>query len=149
MVKDQPESALFRQFAGELISARRSFRFQAKGRSMLPTIEDGEILHVMPISNRNIRTGDIVFFRNGAEFKAHRVIAKKRQSFVTRGDAGIQADGEIMRDQILGVVSAKECCRTARVVRLCGVASRSRFFLSETCKRVSIFLRQLQYRITA
>jgi signal peptidase I len=38
---------------------------------MLPTIQDGEIVHVKPVAGHMLRIGDIVLLRSGKEFKAH------------------------------------------------------------------------------
>ena len=129
MTEDRPASFLFEQFVGELVTSGYGFRFRAKGRSMLPTIEDGEILHIEPVITRGPGVGQIVLFRKGEEFRAHRVIRKRGDCFVTRGDAGLEEDGEIPRGQILGLVVAKQCAVTGRIVRLDNIRSRSRFFL--------------------
>jgi phage repressor protein C with HTH and peptisase S24 domain len=50
MIKDRADSTKFSQVASELIASGHCFRFQAKGLSMLPVIQDGEFLHVMTSS---------------------------------------------------------------------------------------------------
>jgi signal peptidase I len=137
MIEDRPQSFLFQQFAGELVQRGLIFRFQARGCSMFPTIQDGEILHVQAVGQRKLRIGDIVLAHSAGEFKAHRIIRKRGDFFVTRGDGGCETDNEIHRDQILGLVIAKECRHTGRTVRIHGVAARLAFFATEARRHMA------------
>ena len=110
-------TAAFGALADALLASRLGFRFQAHGRSMFPLIQDGEILHVQPVSSR-LKVGDIVLFREGANFKAHRIIRKQKDRFITRGDAGRDADAAIQKGQIVGKITAKECMKSGRIVSL-------------------------------
>ena len=65
MVDDREHSKLFGALIGSLLSEGLGFRFRARGRSMQPTIQDGEILHVKPVSVETLRKGDIVLFADG------------------------------------------------------------------------------------
>ena len=107
---------------------------------MLPTIQDGEIVHVRPLATDVLRIGDIVLLRTGEQFKAHRIIGKRGRCFITRGDAGIDIDGEIRRDQILGRVTAKESMNSRRLVRLDGMRARLQFFALEIRRRAASLL---------
>ena len=138
MTNDRAESAVFRLLTDELIAGGYGLRFQAIGRSMLPTIQDGEIVHVKPVAGNMLRIGDIVLLRSGAEFKAHRIIRKRGECFITRGDAGVDTDGEIRCDQILGKVIAKESVDSRRLVRLDGVRTRLSFFASEARRWIRV-----------
>jgi len=131
MTQERAESSVFRLLTSELIAGGFGLRFQAMGRSMLPTIQHGEIVHVKPVASDMLRIGDIVLLRRGEKFKAHRIIRKRGPLFITRGDAGMEADGEIRGDQILGRVIAKESINSGRLVRLDGVRTRLSFFASE------------------
>ena len=104
---------------------------------MLPTVQDGEILHVRPVDPTSIKTGEIVLFCDGDGFKAHRVIRKERRSFITRGDTSEHADGKISTDQILGKIVAKECAASGEMVRLDGIAAWLQFLKLDLRKRVS------------
>jgi len=135
MISDRAQSSAFHLLTNDLIAGGYGLRFQAVGRSMLPTIQDGEIVHVKPVNREMLRIGDIVLLRTGAEFKAHRIIRKHAQSFITRGDSGADTDEEIRGDQILGRVIAKEGMNSGRLVRLDGIKSRMRFFAAEFRRR--------------
>jgi signal peptidase I len=106
---------------------------------MLPTIQDGDILHIEPVITRGPAVGQIVLLRKGEEFRAHRVIRKQGDSFVTRGDSGVEDDGEIPRGQILGLVVAKQCSVTGRMVRFDTFAARLGFLLRECRRRTAQF----------
>ena len=129
----------FGELAAELLRNRLAFRFQARGRSMFPVIQDGEILHVQPASSR-LKVGDIVLFREGAKFKAHRIIRKQKDHFITRGDAGIKADAAIQKGQIVGKITAKECAQTGAIVRLGGRRARMKFFAAEARRQARKYL---------
>jgi signal peptidase I len=103
---------------------------------MLPTIQDGDILHVATVSPAKLKAGDIVLFKDGDKFKAHRIIRRRKGGFVTRGDAGIDADGEIAARQILGKVVGKES-GGKRVIVLDNAGNRVRFFARELRRSLS------------
>lgn len=136
MTNDRADSATFSQLAGELLARDITFRFQAKGRSMIPIIADGDVLHVESVNPHRLKLGDIVLFKRGAEFKAHRIIGKRRSLFSTRGDAGEDID-EIRPEQIVGKVIAKEC--KGRTISISGTIARAEFFWRELRRRVRRF----------
>jgi hypothetical protein len=137
MIKDRAESSAFHLLTSELIAGGYGLRFQARGRSMLPVIQDGEIVHVEPVATSMLRIGDIVLLRTGEQFKAHRIIRKRGQCFITRGDSGVDTDGEIRGDQILGRVTAKETADSRLLVRLDGMRTRLGFVASELRRRAA------------
>lgn len=140
MIKDRAESSAFHLLTSELIAGGYGLRFQALGRSMLPTIQDGDIVHVRPVAGDMLKIGDIVLLRTGEQFKAHRIIRKRGQFYITRGDAGVDIDGEIRCDQILGRVIAKESVSSRRLVRLDGMRARLEFFAIEARRRAASFV---------
>jgi hypothetical protein len=135
MTNDRADSATFSQLAGELLARGVSFRFQAKGRSMLPTIADGDMLHIESANLDSFKVGDIVLFKQGAEFKAHRIVGKHRELFSTRGDAGVDID-EIGPEQIVGRGISKECRDSGRTISISGPIARAEFFWLELRRRV-------------
>lgn len=141
MRKDLPQTLLFDQFASDLVANGCGFRFRAKGLSMLPAIHDGDILHVQPLAGKNPRNGDIILLRSGKEFKAHRIVRVHGGIFTTRGDAGIDSDGEVDQDHILGLVVAKECVHARGTIRLHGAAARWRFWARQACRDIRLAFR--------
>src|SRR5262250_412499 len=83
MIKDRADSTKFSQVASELIASGHGFRFHAKGRSMLPVIQDGEFLHVAQVDVDDLKLADIVLFQRGENLKAHRIVRKHGRLFTT------------------------------------------------------------------
>src|SRR5215470_16363314 len=127
MSEDRTHSAAFGEVADCLLASGVTFRFQARGRSMLPFIQDGEILRVKAVDPKEIRVGDIVLYRDYSGFKAHRVIRRRNNVFMTRGDAGLETDAAIRGEQILGKITAKDCATTGRLVDLDGLGPRMNY----------------------
>ncbi len=141
---ERVESRVFGKLVADLVGKGLSFRFRAKGRSMLPTIQDGEFLHVRPASAAKLKVGDVVLFEEGAEFKAHRIVRKLPGTdvFMARGDSGEEADS-IRGGQIVGKIVAKECAKTGGVVSLEGRGARLRFFAAEARRKLSQSVRSM------
>jgi uncharacterized repeat protein (TIGR01451 family) len=129
LVEDRAETYSFALLARSLAAQGLSFRFRAHGRSMMPAILDGEVLHVEPVRQSKLKRGDIVLFQKEDGLKAHRILRKKGEHFITRGDAGMHTDGEVHSQQILGRVTAKECSQTGKLVTLADNQARMRFRL--------------------
>jgi len=100
------DSVLFEQLSRGLLADGHQIRFQARGRSMLPLIRDGENLCVESVPPRRLHVGDIVVARTPRGLRAHRLIFKdlKRDCFLTRGDAGQETDPPISSRHIIGRV---------------------------------------------
>lgn len=86
------------------------FRFQARGFSMHPLIKDSDIITVSPISGAAPRLGDVVVFIHPKfdNLILHRVVGKKGNRFLIKGDNIQDYDGYIPRDRILGYVTKVE-----------------------------------------
>ncbi len=126
MTEERSQSTLFGLLSKELLAGGMGFRFQARGRSMAPSIWDGEIVHVQPVAVETLCKGDIVLFSDGAHFRAHRLLKAGPEAFVTQGDAALESDGIIRPEQILGKVIAKEesADGVTRVVKLSAALAR-------------------------
>jgi uncharacterized repeat protein (TIGR01451 family) len=100
------DSAQFEQLSWGLLASGHEVRFQARGRSMLPVIRDGETLRVESVATAMLRVGDIVVAKTAHGLRAHRLIFADlaRDCFLTRGDAGQESDPPIRAEQILGRV---------------------------------------------
>lgn len=88
-------------------------RFRASGRSMLPAVRDGECLIVAPVRAGKVSRGDVVLGATWRRLVAHRVVgvgvdARGGRVFTLRGDASLEADGQVGSAAILGHVVAVE-----------------------------------------
>ena len=84
--------------------------FVFSGKSMLPTLFPGEIIYVRPISS-SPSPGDVVLFALPSTncWIAHRVIGRKGNNLITRGDNKYFCDSAPVRvDDVLGTVVLAE-----------------------------------------
>lgn len=96
-------------------------RYLYKGKSMAPTLRNGDLLICRPPQPDKIRPGDIVVFPKPGETGhiVHRVIAKTGRGFYTRGDQVPVKDPWVVEpDRICGVCHRIE--RRERAIRLLG-----------------------------
>jgi signal peptidase I len=95
------------------------FRFRATGGSMLPFINNGDVITLTPIAKRPPRIGEVVAFIHPetGNLIVHRIVGQKGSTPLFRGDAITgQADGLIPIQNLLGRVSQIE--RNGRLVWL-------------------------------
>lgn len=135
MTEPRHDTRAFGLLARDLTANGKGFRFCARGRSMWPTIQDGDILHVEPL-RKSPRIGEIVLFMNEGQFKAHRIVGGAGSYFVTRGDAGMEADGLVRTEEIIGRVVARRSPNPGRVITLAGVLPRISYFAAELKRSV-------------
>ena len=82
-----------------------------KGRSMHPFIKKNDVVIVKPIKFKETRVGDIIAYRREASddtLTVHRMIKKKREYIVTKGDASRHGDVPIYPGNVCGKVISLE-----------------------------------------
>ena len=97
----------------------KPFRFQAKGWSMSPFIQDGDLISVSPLSDKSPGLGDVVAFVNPGTSKlvVHRIVSNQHAGYLMRGDNQTgDGDGLIPSENILGRVTFVE--RAGKIIRL-------------------------------
>ena len=132
-------SKLLLDLTTELLSQGTTVRFRPSGRSMYPSIREGELVTVEPVVASDVTLGDIVLYHSQRGLIAHRVIQVNRsqaqlnayraagfslrasssqdaRAFRLRGDASLSCDQPVEADQILGRVIRVE--RDGRSVAL-------------------------------
>ena len=100
-------SNLLLDLTAELLSRGTTVRFRPSGRSMYPSIREGEIITVEPVSASDVKLADIVLYESDRGLIAHRVIeiaSKDAWVFRLRGDASLSCDEPVAGQQILGRV---------------------------------------------
>jgi signal peptidase I len=105
--------ANFTALAAAILGEGSTLRFYARGTSMRPFIQDGDILEVQPVGTLAVRRGDVVLCRQGGgRLVAHRVVHLSREdgrtTMVTWGDALTGPDAPISLEQVLGRVVVVE-----------------------------------------
>ena len=94
----------------DVLAKGSSCRFQSKGHSMSPFVEDGDIVTVSPLAGSRMGFGSVVVFtcpRTG-KVMVHRIVGTKGKHYLTRGDNAAEADSLVSKDKIAGVVSMVE-----------------------------------------
>jgi len=116
---------MFLEASHELLREGYGVRFCAGGRSMFPTIRDGEMITVAPVTSADVKLNDIVLYHFQTHVRqgvmAHRVVRIERTAcgalqFILRGDAMAQCDAPVAATDILGRVIAVE--RDGRLIPL-------------------------------
>lgn len=87
-----------------------SFRFQVKGSSMAPFINDSDIVTISPLSDSRLMFGRPVAFVRPETKKLviHRIVGINSDSYFIKGDNSPEADGLISKENILGAVTGIE-----------------------------------------
>jgi len=103
------DSRLFGELAEKFLRQGTAVRFRAEGASMTPNLQDDEMVTIAPVDSSAVRRGNILLTRDGAQFKAHRVVQvhAMEDRIETRGDAGRTNQSTCAAD-ILGRVSFSE-----------------------------------------
>jgi signal peptidase I len=103
----------FADLAGEILASGRTLHFRARGVSMRPCIQDGDLLEIQSIREQDIRIGDILLINLARrQLLVHRVvrilIRWGQKTFLLQGDAAPKKDGYVPFDQVLGQVISIE-----------------------------------------
>jgi signal peptidase I len=108
----RPTDAGYRQLALEIsqgeLAADGLLRLQVNGDSMAPLLQPGDSVLVAAVAPALIKRGDLVLFRRTNEVVTHRVVAKSRTGWRTKGDNRRQLDPAVGLQEILGRVVAIE-----------------------------------------
>jgi len=106
--------ALLRGILGKGSSAR----FRAKGFSMSPFIKDSDVVTVSPCSPAGLHSGDIAACTCGASSRLviHRIVGKRGEMFLVKGDNLAGSDGLFHGSQMLGRITRVE--RNGRNMRI-------------------------------
>lgn len=96
--------------AQEILAKGARLRFCARGESMLPFIQDSDVLTITPLFSSLPRLGEVVAFvhPDSHNFTVHRVIRARRHQYLLKGDSVRTVDGWIHLCNILGRVISVE-----------------------------------------
>ena len=95
----------------------RPFRFKAKGGSMWPFIQHGDIITIHPLGTKSLGLGDVVLFLREKDRMpvVHRIVGGYMDKLLMKGDSSDTFDGLFSRTDILGKVT--QVNRDGRLVR--------------------------------
>lgn len=98
----------FAELIAAVLSKGKPFRFQAKGYSMSPFIQSGDIVVISPITG-NINPGEVVAILDSKKHLfIHRVVKICGDKFLVQGDSSPMVDGWFLRNEMLGCVTNVE-----------------------------------------
>ena len=106
------------EFLRAVLVRGKPFRFQARGFSMHPFIQDADVVTVSPLGGRYPRLGEVMAACHPETLKlmVHRVLSRRQGAVLLRGDNSPGADGYIPAGKVLGRVTRVE--RNGHRVRL-------------------------------
>jgi len=134
---ETPGRLRFQPVLRALLNDGQTVRFEAPGRSMLPTIHDGDTLVVEPVKAVSIVCGDVIVVEGPNGVRAHRVVGEDKGSdrtLLLRGDAQRLMDAPVCPDRVLGRVVGLERRGVRRPLR--GPIVRTRIFLRRSLMAV-------------
>jgi hypothetical protein len=140
-----PTGDRFSAVVDSLLDAGLSVRFRAGGRSMTPTVHDGEYLIVAPIEAAQV--GDIAFCQTRRGPIAHRICriqtgADNSKQYVLYGDASLESDLPVAAHQLRGRVVGVERGGKQMSLRLVGgILGRTAFMLALELHRSALIAR--------
>jgi hypothetical protein len=98
------------EFLKAFLSKGAQFRFRARGFSMHPFIQDGDVITIWSFAGRAPKAGEVVAFCHPGTQKlmVHRVLVAFAGGGITRGDNSPEEDGYISSENLLGTVGQVE-----------------------------------------
>jgi len=99
--------------ARDIVGRGGTLRFQARGSSMFPLIQNNDLVRVKALAADYPRLGEIVLIQDaGGVVKAHRVIRRGRRQanrlLTTMGDNSLAPDDPVCREEIIGQIVTAE-----------------------------------------
>jgi hypothetical protein len=108
----------------ELLGRGLPVTLKARGGSMRPALQDGDVLTVAPLAGP-ARVGEVVAARRGGLLALHRVSEVRADAVRLCGDACARDDGLFTPDELLGrAVAVRRAGRPLATARLGGPLGR-------------------------
>ncbi len=123
-----------RELKDRFFSATGKEIFKLTGNSMLPYLKENDEVLTVKLKLSNINRGDIIVFSDARNLVAHRVIYKKEEEILIKGDNRITIDHNI--DLTKGIKKAIKITRKDTVIDL---SSRNGILTNEMLTFISYF----------
>lgn len=112
------------ELAADVLRRGERLRIKARGGSMTPFLWDGDVALVTPTEGKDVSVGDVICYETSpGRLLLHRVIARRQDRFVVKGDALAYTE-VVNRVQLLGKIVAVE--RRGKLRRFDTPAARRR-----------------------
>lgn len=105
--------------ARAVLKAGQEVKLKARGRSMLPAIQTGDVVTIRPVSCGAIAVGDIIAYEDVKRNKGlvcHRVVGVRGQAYLVKGDTYLRYTERVPVGEVLGKAVAVE--RAGRTIDL-------------------------------
>ena len=135
------DSGLFAEVMEHALASGTLVQFRAEGRSMHPTIRDGETITAAPVAIADVVRGDVLLCRHGGRVLAHRIVSiagqGRARQFELRGDSQFASHARVAGDDIVARIVAVE--RGGRSIAVPGgwVADRARLTVAWTRRTIA------------
>jgi len=96
--------AVKRNLVADVVRSFGRVRLKVTGTSMLPSVWPGDILIVSQCNAADLSPGQIVLCYRNQGFVAHRLVGKRGNCLITRGDSLPYEDRPFGDDEVLGQV---------------------------------------------
>lgn len=83
----------------------KKIHVKIKGKSMYPVIPNNSGIEVRIISASELKRGDIAMYHSKKKFFIHRIIGKKGDNFLIKGDNSWKFDSTVKEKSIIGKVT--------------------------------------------
>lgn len=104
MIREVP-SRVLAEMASEAIAAGVEVRVAVRGRSMEPTLVNGDVVTLAPVEKKRLRPGCIVAWRTDAGMVVHRYLGRLSDGRLrTAGDNVGHRDRPPRREDLVGIV---------------------------------------------
>ncbi len=80
----------------------KTIEVQTKGTSMLPLINENSRIKIKLIESEKLKTGDIIMFYRNQKFLLHRMLKRKKEKFLVKGDNSKHFDSLVKKNEIIG-----------------------------------------------
>jgi len=96
----------FQQLITSVVEKDALVTFKVTGKSMFPNIINGDRLTLAPYQGQEPEVGDVVALANLSKntISVHRIIKKKAELFLIKGDNVFKSDGVFSQKSIIGYI---------------------------------------------
>jgi len=103
-------SEVLPELVKDILSKGVECRLQVKGYSMSPFIKNSDVVTISPMVDSSPGLGDVIAFIHPKTEKLliHRVVWKRGDACLLKGESGLEPDGLIKKESILGFVTKVE-----------------------------------------
>ena len=96
------------ELSGELLNSNQQVKLKVGGYSMFPFLKNGDIITLQKCKASDLKTGDVVGFKTGNKWIAHRLIKKSKVNnklfLLTKGDTCRHKDPLFTEENYIGKV---------------------------------------------